>query len=57
MIYVDFDGWHEVCLQCGYNVELKNINIADCITTAGGSSIDPEKSANKTAHSEYTREG
>lgn len=56
MIYVDFDGWHEMCLQCGYNVELEHINIADCVT-AGGSSADPEVSVHKTVQSEYTREG
>ena len=56
MIYVDFDGWHETCLQCGYNVELEHINIADCVT-AGGSSANPEISVNNTVQSEYTREG
>ena len=56
MIYVDFDGWHETCLQCGYSVELENISVADYVT-AGGSSADPEINVHETVHSEYTMEG
>jgi DNA-directed RNA polymerase subunit M/transcription elongation factor TFIIS len=55
MIYVDFDGWHETCLQCGYSVELENINVADYVT-AESSSADPEMSVYKTVQNEYTRE-
>lgn len=31
MIYDDYDGWHEACLQCGYQVELENFDIVDYV--------------------------
>ena len=55
MIYVDFDGWYETCLQCGYSAELENICVADYVA-AGGSSADPEMSVYKTVQNVYTRE-
>ena len=27
MIYDDYEGWHETCLQCGYDAVLENLEV------------------------------
>ena len=41
MIYDDYDGWHEACLQCGYHVDVGNLDAADYTPVDSGTD-DPE---------------
>jgi hypothetical protein len=38
MIYDDYEGWHETCLQCGYNCRLEDLKVLPC---------DPEQDVEK----------
>ena len=54
MIYDDCDGWHETCLQCGYQVELENEDILDYVPSKN-SSDNPEIMEYETVQSGLTR--
>jgi hypothetical protein len=54
MIYDDFDGWHETCLQCGYQVELENEDVLDYVPSKN-SSDNPEIMEYETVQSGLTR--